>query len=87
MILSADRVSQMTHLILEKLRQEGLVEIRDQGTTLQRAKESLQRRFAEEDAVDTAVRERLQKQKKNPGTREWQLLYDRYVREELHRRR
>ncbi len=81
MSLSPDRISHLAHLLLEGLRREGLIEIRDPGTALSLAKETLQRLAAEEDEIDSLVRERLQKQKKNPGPRDCQELSARYVRD------
>jgi hypothetical protein len=40
-----------------------------------------------DDQVDTLIRNKLSAQKKIVGSREWQILYDKYFREEMEKRK
>lgn len=87
MILSEAKISQLAHLVKEGLWRDDLVDYQDEGRVLQLLKANITRFLAAEEEVDGLVRTRLQRQHQIPGSREWQLLYDRYFREEMSRRR
>jgi len=74
-------------LIKDGLWRDDLVDYRDEARVLQVLKETLERLLAVDEEVDALVRERLQRQNKVVGSHEWQVLYDRYFREEMARRR
>jgi len=86
-ILSQQRISHLSHLIKDGLWRDDLVDYRDEARVLQVLKETLERLLAVDEEVDALVRERLQRQNKVVGSHEWQVLYDRYFREEMARRR
>ena len=86
MKLSEQRISHLSHLITDGLWRADLVDYRDEGDALRTVKETLARILSVDDEVDTLVREKLGKQKKVPGSREWQILYDKYFREEMNKR-
>ncbi|MBE0599492.1 MAG: DUF507 family protein, partial [Desulfuromonadales bacterium] len=79
MRLSEQRISHLSSLVRDGLQKEGLATFRDQSLVLNTLKET----FARIDAVDTLVRQKLERQHKVAGTREWQLMYDRYFHEEM----
>ncbi len=81
------RISHLSHRVLEALLEAGLVEIRDPGDALRALKETLARLTSVEDEADSRVRQMLQKQGKIPGSREWQILYDKYFRAEMEKHR
>jgi len=83
---SEDRISHLSHLILEGLWNDDLVDYDDEGRALAVLKQTLTRLLTVEDQVDSAVRDKLQRQKKIVGSREWQILYDKYFREEMQKR-
>ena len=87
MKLSEQRISHLSHLILDGLWKEDLVDFLDEGEALRTAKEALIRLLSVDDQVDTLIRSKLSAQKKIVGSREWQILYDKYFREEMDKRR
>ncbi|MFO7983862.1 MAG: DUF507 family protein [Desulfuromonadales bacterium] len=86
MKFSEDRISHLSHLILDGLWNDDLVDYDDEGRTLAVLKQTLTRLLTVEDQVDSAVRDKLQRQKKIVGSREWQILYDKYFHEEMQKR-
>lgn len=87
MKLSEQRISHLSHLILDGLWKEDLVDFRDEAEALRTAKEALIGLLSVDDQVDTLVRNKLAGQKKIVGSREWQILYDKYFREEMEKRK
>ncbi len=87
MKLSADRISHLSHLIADGLYHADLVDYRDEAEALRALKETLTAVLSVDDEVDAVVRQTLQKQRKVVGSREWQILYDKYFREEMAKRR
>lgn len=87
MKLSEQRISHLAHLIHDGLWKADLVDYRDEGDALHALKETLTRLLSVDDEVDTLVRQKLGKQNKIPGSREWQILYDKYFREEMSKRK
>lgn len=83
MKLSAQRISHLAHLIADGLWREDLLDYRDEVEALRTVKQTLTDLLAIDDRVDTLVREKLSRQKKIPGSREWQILYEKYFREEM----
>lgn len=87
MKLSEQRISHLAHLVVDGLWRDDLVDYRDEGEALRAAKEALVRLLSVDEAADSLVREKLRRQNKIPGSREWQILYDKYFREEMEKRR
>lgn len=87
MKLSEQRISHLAHLVVDGLWRDDLLDYRDEVEALRVAKESLTRLLSVDDAVDTLVREQLRRQQKVVGSREWQILYDKYFRQEMARRK
>jgi uncharacterized protein len=85
--LSEARISHLAHAIIDRLWRDDLLDFPDEGDARNMAKETLGRLFAVEDEVDTVVRQKLDRQHMTPGSREWQVMYDKYLREELDRRK
>jgi hypothetical protein len=85
--LSEERISHLAHLVLDALRGEGLIEIPDSGEALRVTKEAFARVLSVDDQVDDLVRHKLSRQRKVPGSREWQILYEKYFREEMEKRK
>ncbi len=86
MKLSEQRISHLAHLIIDGLWRDDLVDYRDEAEALRTAKQTLQRLLSVDDEVDSLVREKLRRQQKVVGSREWQILYDKYFREEMEKR-
>lgn len=87
MKLSEQRISHLAHLIVEGLWRDDLVDYREESEALRSAKESLTRLLSVDDEVDSRVREQLRRQHKVVGSREWQILYDKYFRQEMEKRK
>jgi hypothetical protein len=87
MKLSEQRISHLSHLILDGLWNEDLVDFRDEAEALRTAKEAMIRLLSVDDQVDSLIRSKLSTQKKIVGSREWQILYDKYFREEMEKRK
>lgn len=87
MKLSEPRISHLAHLVVDGLWRDDLVDFRDEATALQLAKETLTKVLSIDDEVDTLVRQQLSRQQKVVGSREWQILYDKYFRAEMDKRK
>jgi len=78
--LSDDRISHMARTVLEAARKSG--EIRDERRALLESKRVLTESFQLEDRLDPVVRSRIPR-RVTPGTHEWEILYRRYMDEEM----
>jgi hypothetical protein len=78
--LSDDRVSHLARLALEAVRGGG--KVTDERRALQESKRVLADHFQLEDHLDPVVRRRIPK-RVMPGTAEWEILYRRYMEEEV----
>jgi uncharacterized protein len=78
--LSDDRISHLARRVLEAARKSG--EIGDERRALLEAKRSLAESFQLEDRLDPLVRSRIPR-RVTPGTEEWEILYRRYMDEEI----
>jgi len=89
MSISEDRVSHLAHKILDAVRQSGAAEFPDISRSLQSIKDSIAGYFAVTDEIDEAVRKKLASysQTKVPGSREWDILYQKFFKEELDKRK
>ncbi len=89
MLISEDRISHLAHKILEKLWRDDLADFSDETRALTAIKGSITAFFAVAEEVDQAVRNKLASygQAKVPGSREWEILYQKFYKEELARRK
>lgn len=89
MQISEDRISHLAHRILDKLWKDDLVDFPDEPRALSTIKLAIESYFAVSEEVDQAVRKKLASysQAKVPGSREWEILYQKFTREELDRRK
>lgn len=78
--LSDDRISALARLSVEALRPAG--QIRDERRALLEAKRVLSECFQLEDRLDEVVRSRIPR-RVTPGSSEWEILYRRYMEEEI----
>ena len=85
MSLSEDRISHMSHEIMERLWRDDLADVIDEGRALARIKQSLTDFFSVADEIDAAVRAKLRN--KAPGSRDWEILYQKFYQEEMARRK
>jgi len=82
--LSDDRVSDLARRVLEAVRRGG--EVLDERRALLETKRVLSECFQLEDRLDPVVRSRIPR-RVIPGTEEWEILYRRYMNEEIRKSR
>jgi hypothetical protein len=82
--LSDDRVSDLARRVLEAVRRGG--EILDERRALLETKRGLSECFQLEDRLDPVVRSRIPR-RVIPGTEEWEILYRRYMDDEIRKSR
>jgi hypothetical protein len=89
MHISEDRISHLSHKIIDKIWQDDLADFPDESRALNAVKVSITAYFALSEEVDQAVRQKLASysQTKVPGSREWDILYQKFYREELDKRK
>ena len=89
MYISEDRISHISHRIIDKLWRDDLADFPDEARALNAVKTSITAYFALAEEVDHAVRNKLASysQAKVPGSREWDILYQKFYREELDKRK
>jgi len=85
MSLSEDRISNLSHEIMERLWRDDLADVVDEGRALSRIKQSLTDFFSVVEDIDAAVQAKLRN--RAPGSRDWELLYQKFYQEELARRK
>jgi len=86
--LSEGRISHLAHQIIDRLRAEGLAEFPNNTKMLREAKDALTEFDQEEDRIDQAVRKKIHSLSRPipPGSPEWEVLYRKYLEEELRKR-
>jgi uncharacterized protein len=89
MQISEDRISHLAHKILDKLWRDDLADFPDEARSLAVIKSIISSYFAVSEEVDQAVRKKLASysQAKVPGSREWEILYQKFTREEMAKRK
>ena len=89
MFVSEERISHLAHQVVEKLWRDDLADVADEGRALSLVKESITGYFAVLEEIDLAVRKKLASysQAKVPGSREWEIYYQQFYREELAKRK
>jgi hypothetical protein len=82
--LSENRISHLAHLIVDGLWKENLADFSNQRLALAETKRVLHELFEHEDHVDGRVRRKIMSLSRNvpPGSREWDVLYRKYLEEE-----
>lgn len=82
--LSDSRISHLAHLVLDGLRRDKLAEFANEGRSLTETKQVLRDFFQREDHLDDIVRQKIQSLSRHvpPGSREWDILYRKYMEEE-----
>ncbi len=90
MRLSEDRISHLSHLILDNLLQDRDVEaLQAEERLLREIKQTFTAALQYEDEADTAARRTIRSlsRKVPEGSREWDILYRKYFEEEMNRRK
>jgi hypothetical protein len=85
MSISEDRISHISHEIVERIWRDDLADWTDERRALERIKQSLSSYFHVAEEIEEAVRDKLKT--KVPGSRDWDILYHKYYQEEMARRK
>ena len=87
--LSENRISHLAHLVIDGLRKGDLVAFPSEGRALTETKQVLQDFFYRGDQVNEIVRQKIQSLSRHvpPGSREWDILYRKYLEEEMRKQR
>lgn len=81
---SEERIGRLALQIHDRLYLDDLTDYTDEDAALKVIRETMATYFQREDKVDDLVREKILSQKKGitPGSREWDILYQKYFEEE-----
>jgi hypothetical protein len=85
MMLSEDKISHLSHVILRNLIAGNLVELLDEDSAIRREiKRAIISELKIGEEIDAVVRKKLQSFSKKviEGTPEWEVLYKKFFREE-----
>ena len=85
MSVSEDRISHISHEIVERLWRDDLADLVDERRALERIKQTLASYFHVAEEVDEAVRAKLKS--KVPGSREYEIMFQKYHQEEMAKRK
>ena len=87
--LSEGRISHLAHLILDGLWKEALADFPNESRALKETKEVLAECFNLEERLDEFVRQKIHSLSRPvpPGSREWEVLYKKYLEEEIKKHR
>ena len=90
MLLSDDKISHLSHVILSSLKRQSTVHLKgDETQVLREIKRVLASELTQEDDVERAVRARLASYSRQiqEGSQEWDVLYRKTFEEESRKRR
>jgi hypothetical protein len=87
--LSESRISHLAHLIIDGLWKQDLADFPNEGRALAETKSVLKEVFSREEHLDEIVRQKIQSLSRAvpAGSREWEILYRKYLEEELRKQR
>jgi len=89
MLITEDRISHLSHKIMDKLWRDDLADFSDEPRALDIIKSSIATYFSVAEEVDQAVRKKLASyvQAKVQGSRDWEILYHKFYKEEMAKRK
>jgi uncharacterized protein len=89
MKFSEGRLSYLAHRIVAVLKNEGLARIDNERLVLARIKEALDADRDRDTRIDAIVRRKIESLSRNvpPGSREWDILYQKYHAEETRKQK
>lgn len=88
MLLSEEKISHISHLLLDGLWQDDLAEYRDEPRTLLTVKQTITNYLKAEEEIEGKVRKKIESQSKQiiEGSREWEILFRKYYEEEIQKK-
>jgi hypothetical protein len=89
MRLTEDRVSHLSHIVIDRLYKDDLADFPDEAAALREAKAVFTAWLRAEEEVDAFARRRIASLSRRvpEGGREWEILYRKYFEEEMSRRK
>ena len=89
MRLTEDRISHLSHIMIDRLYKDDVADFPDEAQALREAKRIFAQYVRVEDEVDTFVRQKIAKLSRRvpEGGREWEILYRKYFEEEMAKRK
>lgn len=89
MRLTEDRISHLAHLVLDRLFRDDLADFPDEAQALREAKAVFASYARAEEEADMAARRKIATLSRRvpEGSREWDILYRKYLEEEIARRK
>jgi hypothetical protein len=87
--LTEDRISHLSHLVVDRLYKDDVADFPDEAAALREAKRVLQEIVRAEEDADAAARRKIASLSRRvpEGGREWEILYRKYFDEEMSRRK
>ena len=87
--LSESRISHLAHLVVNGLKRDDMAEFPNEGLVLSETKRVLHEFFEREDQFEELVRHKIRSLSRHipPGSREWDVLYRKYLEEEMRRQK
>ena len=87
--LSQSRTSHLAHLVVDAIKAAELGELRNEGRALAETKRVLHEFFERDDHLDEVVRQKIRSLSRHipMGSREWDVLYRKYLEEETRRQK
>lgn len=89
MMLSDDKITHTTHIILKGLLDKGLIKLKeDDGVVRREIKRTIINELKIGEDIDSVVRKKIQSFSKRPveGSPEWEILYKKFFEEEEKKR-
>ena len=89
MLLSDEKISHLSHLILEALKKENRTRLlQDEGRILREIRRTIEEEVRAEEAIDQAIRDKIASYSRPiyEGSPEWEVLYQKFIQEESARR-
>ncbi len=89
MRLTEDRVSHLSHLILDRLDRDDIADFPDEAGALREAKSVFLRYLQAEEEADALARRKIASLARRvpEGGREWEILHRKYFEEEMAKRK
>lgn len=84
-MLSNDKISHMTHMLLKGLLEKGVISIKEEESVVRKEiKKTISNELKAGEDLDEAVRRKLHSLSKKliEGSNEWEVLYKKYFEEE-----
>jgi hypothetical protein len=89
MRLTEDRISHLSHLVIDRLDRDDVADFPDEAGALREAKAVFAAYARVEEEADAAARRKITSLSRRvpEGGREWEILYRKYLEEEMSRRK